>query len=325
MARVVKMTDEHDMDHYAQKSIELEERLKSDPVGAFAELQALAPESPACALLLGRAYDKGLGTAADPKTAETYLREAASKGADLGYYYLGKHYFDHRKYQEAREALLQGVAVGEVPSPEDLAAVEEVLAVVEQKLAVAKAYDLLNTDPQRAVVMLRRLAENGSAYSMLYLGWAHAQGLGVPPDSQQASEWYRQAYALGAREAGKYLGHYAYYDGCKYLEEEPKDYKKAFERFSEGAQYDYGPAVYWLARCYAKGLGVEQQPDEARRLYEKAAALGNLWAMRELAKLHMRGSYGLGGISKGVKMYVNCLKEIYRVASRDSSDIRLRK
>lgn len=312
------MSGDCDPDPYTQESLELEERLKIDPAGAFADLELLAPRSAACMLLLGRAYDNGLGTGVDSEKAEAYLRQAASNGADLGYYYLGQHYLGQENHTEARKAFLEGVANGDIASC-------EALEGLEQWLAVVKAYELLKSDPEDAVVMLRRLAENGSAYSMLYLGWAYAQGLGVPHDSQQAREWYRRAYAFGAREAGKYLGHYAYYDGCQYLEVEPKDNKRAFECFSKGAGFDYGPAVYWLAKCYAKGLGVDRQPKEALRLYEKAADLGNLWAEREVAKRHMRGSYGLGGIIKGVKMYVSCLKEMYRVARRDLSDVRILK
>lgn len=312
------MTNAVDADPYRNRADELGELLKTDPSRAFPELLRLAADSASCELLLGWAYDKGLGTPSNAQRAEACFIQAASKGADMGYFYLGDHYLGEEKYAEARSAFRTGAAMGDEAS-------RTALLELEQGLEAERAFERLESDPDGAFATLNRLAKDGSPNSMLYLGWAYQNGLGTPADSEIAANWFQRAYDFGVQEAADYLGHSLYYDGYQCLGTKPTNYIDAFDHFSKAVKLGYAPAMLKLAEFYAKGLGVTKQPKEARHLYEKAAERGNLWGRRELAKQYIRGRYGLTRIWQGVQMYIDAIKEMYSVAKNDRSDIRLLK
>lgn len=179
-----------------------------------------------------------------------------------------------------------------------------------------EAYALLETDPARAVKELQSLAERGSSYSMLYLGWASQKGTGVAVDAKQAEVWFRRAVEKGSELAIYYLGHF-------YLQQQ--EYSKAHEVFAMGVSKRYAPAIYCLGQMYLDGTGVSKQPDKARALLEQATALGHVFAKRSLAKLLMSGQFGLYSILRGCSLFLGALKDGLVVGMKeDTSSDRLR-
>ncbi|MGQ0593582.1 MAG: tetratricopeptide repeat protein [Gammaproteobacteria bacterium] len=179
-----------------------------------------------------------------------------------------------------------------------------------------EAYGLLETDPTCAVKELQSLAELGSLYSMLYLGWAYQKGTGTRVDTKQAEIWFRRAYQKGSKLAIYYLGHL-------YLQQQ--EHSKAHEVFAAGVSMDYAPAIYCLGQMYVDGAGVSQQPDKARALLERATALGHVFAKRSLAKLLISGQFGFFNIFRGCFLLLGAVKDGLVVGmTEDSSSDRLR-
>ncbi|MHB8347890.1 MAG: hypothetical protein ACYDHM_12035 [Acidiferrobacterales bacterium] len=108
--------------------------------------------------------------------------------------------------------------------------------------------------------------------------------------------------------------------GWIYLERH--DYARAFQAFAAGAALDDPPAIYDLRVLYRRGLGVGKQPEKARALFERAAALGNLFAKRDLALLLLCGHAGFLARFKGFLQYLSSTKEFSRVLAQDPSSAR---
>jgi len=61
-------------------------------------------------------------------------------------------------------------------------------------------------DDQRAVVLVRKAAEQGEAFAQFNLGVMYDKGQGVLKDDQQAAAWYRKAAEQGFADAQNNLG-----------------------------------------------------------------------------------------------------------------------
>lgn len=123
-----------------------------------------------------------------------------------------------------------------------------------------------------------RLARGGNAAAQTELGYLYAVGLGVPQNAEWAAYWYGQAALQGWPEAT--LGLAAMY------------------AIGRGVPQDDAVAVSWLGRsqharfladAYACGFGVEQNFDEARRLYEVMAARDDSDAQYQLGTMYVNG------------------------------------
>src|SRR5258708_33946080 len=69
------------------------------------------------------------------------------------------------------------------------------------QLALSSAYELLQSEPQKAFPVLEGLADKGSLMSMLYLADAYLKGLGTPTDVTAAEQWRMGAHHKGSHVA----------------------------------------------------------------------------------------------------------------------------
>ncbi|MBI3563199.1 MAG: sel1 repeat family protein [Gammaproteobacteria bacterium] len=182
------------------------------------------------------------------------------------------------------------------------------------KTKLSQAYDQLYTAPALAISTLLDLTKRGSRYSMLYFGWAHEKGYGVNVNWQEAVVWYQRAIDNKLNLGFYYLGHL-------YLKQ--KEYSKALEIFTRGAELHYSPAIYCLAEMYNDGTGVERQTDKARSLFEQAIKLGHVFAKRRLATLLMSGRYGFINRFRGYRLVFSAIIDAIKLSFRDSSSERL--
>lgn len=98
-------------------------------------------------------------------------------------------------------------------------------------------------------------------------------------DFKPCIQWCERAYAAGHPDAILQLGFCYYYgNGVE------RDYAKAFELFSEGAEKGCAYAMYWIGQCYHLGDGVEQDMPTAIEWNRKAAAKGNRHSQAWLAE-----------------------------------------
>ena len=124
----------------------------------------------------------------------------------------------------------------------------------------------LKDDVIRAMGLLEASASEGYTPAQVLL----AQILDKAEEDARALDLYSEAAAKGSAEAELGLGGmYAAGEGVE------RDYAQALLWIRRSAEQEYGPAMVLLAEAYQKGkLGLEVDPDEARRWLEKAAASG---------------------------------------------------
>lgn len=100
---------------------------------------------------------------------------------------------------------------------------------------------------------------------------------------QEALAVFEECVAEGNVRCYFGLGTY-YYFGDGGIEQ---DYDKAFELIRSGAEGDYGPAEYLMARMLFDGQGAEADPDTALTYLERAAYKCIAYAQEELAQQYL--------------------------------------
>jgi TPR repeat protein len=129
-------------------------------------------------------------------------------------------------------------------------------------------------DFERAVALLRPLAEGGSARAQLQLGRMYYFGQGVKEDDTAAFQWYRRAALQGNAEAQLQLaGLYLYGQGWPAGEDDPD--VEAAKWYFAAARQGNAEAQYHLGLLFSVGKGVQQKRDEATKWMKRAAAQGH--------------------------------------------------
>lgn len=141
-----------------------------------------------------------------------------------------------------------------------------------------------NKCPQ-VITRYRSSADDGDSWGQYNLGEAYAAGQGVPKDSQLAIQWHQKAIAQGYLDSMKALAkRYAEADGV------PGDQSKAFDLWLMAAKANGGKGTMGeVAQRYHKGLGVEQNYEQAAYWYKKAKDAGSDWASGKLDELYESG------------------------------------
>jgi hypothetical protein len=105
-------------------------------------------------------------------------------------------------------------------------------------------------------------------YAQISLGYAYADGIGVPKDRAEAVRWWRKAADQGNAEAQNSLG-VAYASG----EGVPQDFSEAVLWYRRAADQGDPAAQLNLGVSYGNGTGVPQDFAEAYFWENLAAAL----------------------------------------------------
>lgn len=113
-------------------------------------------------------------------------------------------------------------------------------------------------------------AARGDLEAEVRLGRMYYDGLGRPADPQAAEAWFRKAAGKGNAEAKYRLG-LLYSDNRPNA---PWDLDVARKLFIEAAG-THAMAALKLGHYYAKGIGVPENHEEARRWFQQAERLGN--------------------------------------------------
>jgi len=178
--------------------------------------------------------------------------------------------------------------------------------------ALRRAYELLKTNPKKAVNELEALADRGSLMSIWYLADAYYSGRYFAKDMNGAKKWYRRAEESGASYGSHMLG-----SVCYKIEEFPE----ALSAFSRGAANGYAPSIYRLGMMYKDGKGTSVDLNESRRLLESAVAKGHLFAKRDLGTLYISGKMGIQAIPKGFLMIVSLFFDMIVITFRERNTI----
>ncbi len=156
-------------------------------------------------------------------------------------------------------------------------------------------------DMAKAVALFRSAADKGYAGAQNNLGYCYANGIGVATDDAEAVKWWKLAAEQGLPEAEYWLGA-SYRDG-KGVE---KDLAKAKHWLRLAAEKDFTPngltrdsleqirtaaergdvaSQTYLAGCYARGILVPLDYDEALKWFRRAAILGDEKAKEAVRRL----------------------------------------
>jgi TPR repeat protein len=176
--------------------------------------------------------------------------------------------------------------------------------------ALIHAFNLLSRDPEEALVELKALADRGSIASMLYIAHTYRK---LKRDLPQSNEWFRRAM-----NAGSPLGSYELARNYR----NARNYAQALEILKVGDANDYAPSIHLLGVMYWKGVGVDKDIDKARKLFERASALGHVYAKRNLGTLLIKGHYGPRQAFRGLTLWAHAIKDAW-VLSGDPTDDRV--
>jgi len=168
-------------------------------------------------------------------------------------------------------------------------------------------YTLLSTRPEEALFGLTSLADRGSIASMFYLADAYKVGERTSKDLNLAKYWYERAEQMGSAPASYMLGRV-----FLLLQE----YVSALAAFSRGADRQYPPAMYRLAKMYQCGVGTDKNMVECRRLLEAAVARGHIFSKRDLATLFIRGEFGTRLVFRGALMLMSLIFDIVGLVAK---------
>lgn len=134
---------------------------------------------------------------------------------------------------------------------------------------------------EKALPILRRLADGGMLAAMHSLGHTYLYGVGgVQQDYDTAFQWFSRAAANGCPQ-GMYHCGVCNAEGFG----TPCNPEQALEWFKKSAARGDEDAMYRAGDCYEKGFGTAADRDEAVKWYEKAAAYGQDEAEERLKAL----------------------------------------
>lgn len=147
-----------------------------------------------------------------------------------------------------------------------------------------------NAEPDfaRALRLFQEEAATGNVLAMCDLGRMYKDGFGTDVSVERSFEWYEQAlngfYEIESAKAHRYIEYRIGSMHARGLGTE-QDYEEAAGWLEKSATENYKYAQYSLAGLYVRGQGVTKNLDTAFQLYEKAARQHFPYASYELAKM----------------------------------------
>ena len=252
---------------------------------------------------MGMLYLKGEGVESNAKSAFRWFRKGAERGYPPALYQFGLCYKlgVGAEKDEDEAAKWQNKAVSAWRASANAG---ESHAMILLGLLYQEG-DVVETDKEEAVKWYRRASERGDALAQFLLAACYIKGMGVDEDMEEAARWMlksaeqgslRQSQLLKRRgcrelvdggELGSLAGGAQFAMGLfcregKGVEKNPAEAVKWFER---SAKRGCKEAKFHLAMCYMKGEGVQQDTEKAEQLLEEAADAGDGDARKELQRI----------------------------------------
>lgn len=135
---------------------------------------------------------------------------------------------------------------------------------------IAKAVEMLDSDPEGAVAVLEKYAKEGNADAQYELGHCYEFGYGVEEDCVEAAIYFLKAARQGKVEA-QFRVAYCYESGDGVM----KNHAEALKWFRKAAEQGYADAQHVLGACYKTGDGVKKDDKEAVKWFRMAAEQGS--------------------------------------------------
>lgn len=155
---------------------------------------------------------------------------------------------------------------------------------------------------KKAVKWFEEAAENEHAGALYELGFYYENNT---RQMDKAVEYYNRAADLGNADALYMLGCLSY----RGIAPVTCDYDTAKNYFQQAADKNHARALYMLGVCYEFGTGVEQNVEEARKLYEKSVAGGCERAAVALRCLDGCDHYYKKEYTKAFEIFKECAEQ----------------
>ena len=153
---------------------------------------------------------------------------------------------------------------------------------VQKDYKCTSCFLIVSTDTAKAFKWYAKAAEQGSVESQLQLAAMLYEGIGTEQNYQKAFEWYKKAAEQGNAIAEERLGDCFFYGKGteKNINEGINWYNKAMQKGSTTAKEKLSEYYFALAEQN------KSDKDEAVKLYEKAAEIGNMEAVYALLSIY---------------------------------------
>ena len=127
-----------------------------------------------------------------------------------------------------------------------------------------------SADRSEALKYFTLAAEKNHPLALFWVGYFYGNGYVVKKDPVKAREYMQRS-----ANTGNLPQMLRFAQECVWHNYFPTDHKTAVEYLEKCRTRKYPPAVYELARCYARGIGVKRDRTKAFELYCQAADLGH--------------------------------------------------
>lgn len=228
--------------------------------------------------------------------------------AKAEFYAKGKAFYDKNEYTQAFRLFTEGANAGDVESQVMLGrmyykgkgteqdceqARRWFQAAIDQNNADAYAWmsDIYvekkcgdEVDYEKALQLIRKSIDLGSAYGMNNLGWMYQNGFGITKDLNEAVKWYRMSAEHGDPVGQLDLG--GLYSSGKGV---TQDYAEAMKWYRMAADQGHAEGFSAIANMYYNGKGVAQDYAEAMKWYKKADEKGLTWAKYYVGLCYEKG------------------------------------
>lgn len=142
----------------------------------------------------------------------------------------------------------------------------------------------LEKDPAKALDLLGKSSEGGSAVAKNLLATMYDQGVGVEVDKAKALELYLAAADQGNSLAQNHLGN-IYQNGTGVAQ----DLAKALRYFRAAAGQGLTPALYNVGVYYEQGRSVDKDPEKAFQSFLLAGSRGLALAQAKVGAYYLNG------------------------------------
>ena len=315
-------------------------------------LRASRKNYPPAQFILAKFYREGQGTTANLKKSLYWLEQAANGGLELSYLLLAHAYQNGEGVQQdiknffawvkkAAEAdiadaqyemgmfFMQGHGI-EMGTPEATRleatpkghfllnhhglskctekAILWLRRAAEQKHSYAQAclggllmsFEDSPEDLEEGFLWLKRAAKSGDAITQEHLGQLYLQGIGgSKPDYEAAARWFKESVDGGYIPAFVALAFLQRFE----LGTQEVDPIDTVSLLRTAAQKGNADAEFLLGQCYMDGFGVKPNKKEAARWLQHSAQQGHAGGLFEMGNLYFKGIEGPRDDSKGVEMY----------------------
>jgi TPR repeat protein len=243
-------------------------------------------------------------TGGEPKDGIVWLEKAALQKFHRANHQLADVYLGGlgvaRDLAKAREWLQKSSADGDPVSSYRLAIMAE------------KGEGLEKPDPEAALKLYEKAAEDGLPEAMIYLGRMHESGVRGASDLDQARAYYEKAEKLKSAEARFRLGQlHELGRGVK------KDETRAVFYYRKGAEQNEPNCIFQMGRMAAAGTGTKKDEKEAREWFKRAAQMNFAPAIHALGVMSEEGQGGAAKDDREALQYYLQAGEIGDAASQN--------